>query len=112
MPHAKLRAWWSHKQGLDGSLSGKTAAHILEATGWARTVGGAGGYLGLFARAGLSRETVDAAVAALEIHELPSARGCTYLLPASDFAIGLKAAQAFSGGEMKVAAKLGVTEAE
>jgi hypothetical protein len=112
MADAKLQSWWSHKQGLDGSLTGRTAAQILEATGWARTVGGAGGYLGLFARAGLSRETVDAALAALEIHELPSARGCTYLLPASDFALGLRAAQAFAGGEMKVAAKLGVTEGE
>ncbi len=112
MSDAKLQAWWSHKQGLDGSLDGKPPADVLAASGWARSVGGSGPYLGLFARAGLSREAIDAAVAAVEIHELPSARGCTYVLPACDFALGLKAAQAFSGAEMKTAARLGVPDAE
>ena len=112
MSDAKLQAWWSHKQGLDGTLNGRPAAEVLEKTGWARSVGGSGPYLGLFARSGLSREVVDAAMGALEIHELPSARGCTYVLPAPDFALGLKAAQAFAGGEMKTDLKLGVTEGE
>lgn len=112
MSDAKLQAWWSHKQGLDGSLTGRPAAEVLEQTGWARSVGGANPYLGLFARAGLSREVIDASMGALEIHELPSARGCTYVLPASDYALGLKAAQGFSGAEMKTALKLGVTELE
>lgn len=112
MSNAKLRAWWSHKQGLDGSLNGKPAAEVLAVTGWARSVGGSGPYLSLFARAGLSREAVDNAVAALEIHELPSARGCTYVLPACDFSLGLQAAQAFSGAEMKTAEKLGVEQTE
>ena len=96
MDEAKLRAWWSHRQGLDGRLEGQTAPAILEQTGWARSVGGAGPYLGLFARAGIRRAEVDAALAKLQIHELPSARGCTYVLPASDFALGLKVGQAFS----------------
>jgi hypothetical protein len=112
MDEAKLRAWWSHRQGLDGTLEGKPAAEVLQRTGWARSVGGVGPYLTLFARAGVSREAVDASVAKLEIHELPSARGCTYVLPASDFALGLKVAQSFGGGEMNVARKLGVTDAE
>jgi hypothetical protein len=112
MDKAKLRAWWSHRQGLDGSLQGQNAAEVLTRTGWARSVGGAGPYLGLFARAGLSRETLDAAVAKLEIHELPSARNCTYVLPAEDFALGLRLAQNFSGAEMKTAEKLGVTKKE
>jgi hypothetical protein len=108
----KLRAWWWHRQGLDGSLHGTSSAEVLERSGWARSVGGVGPYLSLFARAGTSREEADAAVAALEIHELPAARGCTYVLPASDFAIGLKAGQDFADAPLKTAAKLGVTENE
>jgi hypothetical protein len=112
MNATKLRAWWSHRQGLDGLLRGKAPAAVLARSGWARSVGGVGPYLTLFARAGTSREAADAAVAALEIHELPSARGCTYVLPAKDFALGLKVGEAFGGGEMKVATKLGVTDKE
>ena len=58
--------------------------------------------------AGLGRAAVDAAVAALDVHELPSARGCTYVVPATDFALALIVGQAFGGGEMNVARKLGV----
>lgn len=112
MDEQKIRAWWSHRQGLDGALAGKPTAAVLEQAGWARSVGGTAPYLGLFARAGLSREAIDAAVAKLEIHELPSARGCTYVLPSADFALGLKVGQAFTDGDMKVARKLGVTDAE
>ncbi len=112
MDQSKIRAWYAYRQGLDGSLDGKSAAEVLGRTGWARSVGGVGPYLTLFSRAGLSREAVDAAAARLEVHELPSARGCTYVLAASDFALGLKVGQSFSEGEMKVAEKLGVTEKE
>jgi hypothetical protein len=108
---AKLWAWWSYKQGLDGGLAGETALSVLEKTGWARSVGGVGPYLTLFSRAGIGREAADAVVRALKIHELPSARGCTYVVPASDFALALKAGQSF-GDDMKTAAKLGVTERE
>ncbi|MFN8526204.1 MAG: crosslink repair DNA glycosylase YcaQ family protein [Chloroflexota bacterium] len=110
---AKLRAWWWARQGLDGSLRGKPPAEILQATGWARSVGGAGPYLSLFARGGLSRQQVDDAVGALEIHELPSARGCTYVLPAADFGLGLLVGQGFGDDQtLKTALRLGVTEAE
>jgi hypothetical protein len=108
---SKLRAWYAHRQGLDGSLEGKPAAEVLERAGWARSVGGVSPYLALFARAGLSREQADAAAKKLQIYELPSARGCTYVLPASDFALGLAAGQGFQG-EIKTAAKLGVTGKE
>ena len=108
----KLRAWWSYRQGLDGRLDGSTPAVVLEKTGWARSVGGSGPYLTLFARAGTGREAADAAVAKTEIHELPAARGCTYVVPASDFALALKAGASFADGEMKVAYKLGVTDKE
>jgi hypothetical protein len=88
-----LRAFRSHRQGLDGSLAGGTPAEVLERTGWMRSVGGTSPYLALFARAGTSRAAADAAVAALAVHELPSARGCTYVVPAADFALALRAGQ-------------------
>jgi hypothetical protein len=90
MDEAKLRAWWWHRQALDGRLAGKTAAEVLEETGWARSVGAAGPYLGLFARSGAGREAVDQAAADLRIHELPGVRGCTYVIPRSDFGLALK----------------------
>ncbi|MGI8743853.1 MAG: DNA glycosylase AlkZ-like family protein [Bryobacteraceae bacterium] len=111
MDAATLRAWWWTRQGLDGRLQGKPPEEVLEQTGWARSVGGAGPYLTLFARAGTTREETDASVASLRIYELPSARGCTYVLPASDFALGLKVGQNL-GDEMKTVRKVGVTDAE
>ncbi|MEC3974564.1 DNA glycosylase AlkZ-like family protein [Amycolatopsis sp. H20-H5] len=108
-----LREWWSHRQGLDGSLVGGSAAEVLAGTGWARSVGGSGPYLGLFARGRLTREAVDAAVARIEVHELPSARGCTYVLPAADFAVGLAVGAGVPEGELAAAGRhLGVTMAE
>ncbi len=112
MEVTRIRAWWSHRQGLDGGLQGKSASEILERAGWARSVGGVAPYLTLFSRGGIGREAVDQAVAKLQIHELPSARGCTYVLPANDFALGLKAGETFSRAEMKTAYKLGVTDKE
>jgi hypothetical protein len=109
----KLRAWWSFRQGLDGRYAGRSIASVLQETGWARSVGGVSPYLGLFARCGASREAVDQAVANLDIHELPAARGCTYIVPAADFALALKAGAGFSyESDMKVARKLGVTDKE
>ncbi len=108
----KQRAWWFHRQGLDGSMQDDSPASVLQRAGWARSVGGSAPYLTLWTRAGLSREAIDSAVAKLEIHELPSARGCTYVVPASDFELALTLAHQFSGAEMKLAIKLGVTEKE
>jgi len=111
MDPQKLRSWWWHKQGLDGTLAGKPPAAILERSGWARSVGGVGPYLTLFARGGVSREAADAAVARLDIHELPSARGCTYVLPARDFGLGLKVGDGYDS-DIRAALKLGVTGKE
>lgn len=109
----KQSAWWYAKQGLDGSLQGTPPAQVLVQTGWARSVGGAGPYLTLFARSGSSREAADAAVANLEIYELPSARGCTYVVPAEDFALALKVGQPASEVPIAAAKKYcGVTDAE
>jgi hypothetical protein len=110
MDAATLRAWWSHRQGLDGSLDGAAPAAALERSGWARSVGGVGPYLTLFSRAGTSREAADRAAAALQIHELPSARGCTYVVPASEFGLALKVGEGY--GDMRTGLKLGVTVKE
>jgi hypothetical protein len=110
----KLRAWWWHRQGLDGSLRDADAATVLDRAGWVRSVGGANPYIALFARARISRAAADAAAAALQIHELPSARGCTYVLPGDDFDLGLRAGQGFGDAAMLATAKkyLGVTDDE
>jgi hypothetical protein len=111
MERTRLRAWWFHRQGLDGKLARSSAAEILARTGWARSVGGANPYLTLFARGGIGRQAADGAAERLEIHELPSARNCTYVVPACDFALALKVGQT-SAGEMRTAARLGVAESE
>jgi hypothetical protein len=108
----KVRAWWFARQGLDGSLKVRNSADVLAQTGWARSVGGVGPYMTLHTRGGISREAADAAVGKIEIHELPAVRGCTYVVPANDFALALKAGHSFAGSEMKVALKLGVTQKE
>src|SRR5271165_1593143 len=92
-------------RALMGASLEKNAAEVLSAAGWARSVAGVGPYLTLFSRAGLRRAEVDASLAAIEIHELPSARGCTYVLPASDYALALKVGQPFGEGEVKVGRK-------
>ena len=112
MYDAKLSAWWFHRQHLDGTIKTQSPAEMLERAGWARSVGGSGPYLTFFSRAEISRESVDAEVAELAIHELPSARACTYVVPASDFALALRVAEEFSGDELALARKLGVSDDE
>ncbi|NUS72122.1 MAG: hypothetical protein HOQ05_01820 [Corynebacteriales bacterium] len=108
----KLRAWWWHRQGLDGSLMGATCPEVLERSGWARSLGGANTYLTLFSRAGCSRASVDNALARLDIHELPSARGATYVVPAPDFGLALQVGRGASRGEVRQAGKLGFSSIE
>ncbi|MGL3807623.1 DNA glycosylase AlkZ-like family protein [Paeniglutamicibacter sp. R2-26] len=107
-----LRAWSWHRQGLDGSLAGQGAARVLDRAGWARSIGGANTYLSLFARAGIGRESADQLVATQAIHELPTARGCTYVLPAGDFAWGLQLGGASAEAAVKVLLRLGVGREE
>jgi len=109
---ARLRGFRAQRQGLDGSLAGAAPSAVLERSGWARSVAGAGPYLTLFSRAGLGRERVDRAVADLEIHELPAARGCTYVVPAADFALALLAGQEAARAPLRAAAAIGVTAKE
>ncbi|MFB8369100.1 DNA glycosylase AlkZ-like family protein [Pseudarthrobacter sp. NPDC055928] len=107
-----LRAWAWHKQGLDGTLLGAEAADVLATAGWARSVGGANPYLTLFARAGTSREQADADVLSLKIHELPAARGCTYVLGHEDFAWGLQIGRDAAVAPFRVLARMGVERGE
>jgi DNA glycosylase AlkZ-like len=105
-------AWWWHRQGLDGSAATSTPAQVLATTGWARSVGGANPYLSLFARAGTSRADADDAVRALDIYELPAARGCTYVVPAEHFALALQVGRGAPEADLSVLAKLGVPRGE
>ncbi|HEY9225853.1 MAG TPA: crosslink repair DNA glycosylase YcaQ family protein, partial [Gemmatimonadaceae bacterium] len=61
---------------------------------------------------GTSRADADAGAAKLQIHELPAARGCTYVVPATDYALALTLAQAFGDADLRTAEKLGVTKKE
>lgn len=108
----RLRAWAWHKQGLDGSLAGCTAEQVFARAGWARSVGGANPYLTLFARAGTRREQVDADILARRILELPTARGCTYVLGRDDFAWALRLGLDAAESTFKVVGRLGVDRGE
>jgi len=88
----KLRAWWWHRQGLD-QPDPASAEEILSRFGWARTVGSANPYLTMWARGGPSPRDLEFEVTQGDIQELPSARGCTYLLPKAHYGIGLKIGQ-------------------
>ncbi|WP_226760942.1 DNA glycosylase AlkZ-like family protein [Arthrobacter sp. SO3] len=108
----RLCAWAWHKQGLDGSLAGCTAEQVFARAGWARSVGGANPYLTLFARAGIRRAQVDADVGARRILELPTARGCTYVLGRDDFAWALRLGRDAAEAAVKVVGRLGVDRGE
>lgn len=107
-----LRAWAWHKQCLDGTLQGANAADVFTRAGWARSVGGANPYLTLFARSGTSRAEADADVLSLKIHELPAARGCTYVLGHEDFAWGLQIGRDAAVAPFRVLARMGVERGE
>src|SRR6476620_11186734 len=108
----RLRAWSWHRQGLDGSLAGCPAEQVFARAGWARSVGGANPYLTLFARAGIRRAQVDQDVLAHRILELPTARGCTYVLGADDFAWALRLGREPAEATFKVVGRLGVDRGE
>lgn len=97
-------------QGLLEPWQNPSPAQILDQAGWARSVGGTNPYLTLFARGGISRAQADQAVEAKLIHELPSARGCTYVLPATDYQLALSLAGHVyaKGNETRVVRELGI----
>ncbi len=110
----RVRVFRWQRQRMAGAMAGKSADQVLAAAGWIRSVGGATPYLTFRDRAGLSRAAVDAQVAKGELCELPSARGCTYVVPKQDFALALRAGQGRSEeSEIALAKKhLGVTDKE
>lgn len=110
----RLQSWWSHRQGLNHPDPSLSSAQVLERAGWARSVGGVNPYITLFSRARTSQKQAETELSEQLIHELPCARGCTYIVPASDYALALKVGQGFSDeSAMKTARNfLGVTDAE
>lgn len=100
---AQRASWWASLQGLTGELSGASPAEVLSRAGWARSVGGVAPYLTFFARSRCGRTAVDAALARQDIHELPAARGCTYVLPQGQYAVGLIVGQGFAGADLRTA---------
>src|SRR5882724_6246597 len=54
----QIRIFRWKQQGMAGGLRGSSAAEVLAATGWVRSVGGSTPYLTLHDRAGISREAV------------------------------------------------------
>jgi DNA glycosylase AlkZ-like len=114
MDRRVLQGWWFERQGLMDPQAGSSSGEALAQTGWARSVGGMNPYMALFARAGISREQVDRDLAAQAVHELPSARGCTYVVPRCDYALALAVGPGDGDAADLAQAKkfLGVTEAE
>ena len=106
-----LRAWWGARQGLDAGDRSADPAEVLESVGWARSVGGACAYLTLHSRSRIPRADADAAVASLAVHELPSARGCTYVVPSTHYALALAMSQG-TVGEIATLGRLGVPARE
>jgi hypothetical protein len=108
----KFRAWVYDRQGLAGRRNA-SAREALAGAGWQRSVGGVNPYLAIRARSGEGRAEVDRLATDLQLFELPSARGCTYVLPAEHFAVGLAAGRGFgSTTELATARKLGVEDSE
>jgi Winged helix DNA-binding domain len=108
----KYRSWVASRQGLIGKKY-STARQALLGAGWQRSVGGVSPYLAIRARSGEGRQQMDDLAVALELFELPSARSCTYVLPAEHFALGLAVAAPHSGiTELAAARKFGMPQDE
>ena len=83
-------------QGLSPA-NGATIGSTLESSGFLRTLGGIEVYLALRARVpGITRATVDAAVASGEAAVSPAVRGCMYLVAKRDVPLCLSIAAALS----------------
>lgn len=99
---------------MDGSLRDRPLAEVLARSGWFRAIGGSNPYLAAHARLGISRADADALADALDVAELPAARGCTYVVGKEDFQVALSVGR--EGGlkaELAMARKyLGVGDEE
>lgn len=86
---AEMRAWWSHRQGLSSVPDGGSLHSALRQSGWARSVGGSNPYFAGFARTRCSVEQAHLELSDQMVMELPSARGCTYVIPHEDYPLAL-----------------------
>lgn len=112
MDTSRFREWVFVRQGLD-RLRAEAARDVLAQTGWQRSVGGINPYVALWARTGVDRSDMDRLALDLQVFELPAVRGCTYVLPAEHFALGLALGRGFgSVTEIATARKLSVQDEE
>jgi hypothetical protein len=110
----QARALWCAKQGLAPHFIDAPPVGVVERTGWVRTLGGIDVYMAVRARSpGLRRAELDDAVVRGELHVLPAARGCIYLVPERDrlLALGFAATMSRPRTERDLE-KLGVGRSE
>jgi hypothetical protein len=109
----QARAFWCAKQGLSPHIDAPVTS-ALERTGWVRTLGGVDVYLAARARCpDMRRADLDSAVTRGELHVLPAARGCIYLVPEMDRALALSFAASLSRPRAeRDLDKLGMSERE
>ncbi len=112
MTNSEFRYSWFCRQGLDSNAAKLSISDSLVQFGWQRGVGGSTPYIGLFSRGKHSRTEIDKEIHKLNICELPSARGCTYVLPAQDFALGLAHAKKALRANRRITEKLGMTDTQ
>lgn len=110
MDRTEIRYQWFCSTGLDGSAQLLSTPEVLASNGWLRGVGGSTPYLGLYARCESHRSAIDSLVKENLVCELPSARGCTYVLPQQHFALGLAHARTALKANRRTAAKLGLND--
>lgn len=112
MDRAEIRYQRFCSTGLDGSAQSLSTPDVLASNGWLRGVGGSTPYLGLFARCKSHRSAIDTLIEDNLVCELPSARGCTYVLPQQHFALGLAHARTALKANRRTAAKLGLNDSQ
>jgi len=92
-PHARLRAWWSQRQGLGTATAPKTIEGCVRQAGWLPTAGSTGVYLSIRARMpAASREAIDrAAIDGTSLIDVPGAHARPpVLVPRSEMALALR----------------------
>ena len=78
---AQVRKFWTVRHGLGRPVAKRPDA-VVAKSGWLRTLGGIDAYLGLRARCpGVTRKTIDGAIAKGRLRVVPAVRGCIYLVP-------------------------------
>jgi hypothetical protein len=91
----RARAHWHQRQGLAAApAKAAKVEEVVAATGWPRTLGGADVYLAVRARLpGMSRKTLDDAVAGSRLQVIPAVRSSVYLVPRPEVPLVLRVAE-------------------